>query len=290
MIFALKRILKNGKIRTNVDMRKHTSFKIGGKARFFVQPSSVEELLDLIWYLNRKKKKYYVLGNGTNIVFSDKKYNGVIVSLLGLNEIRKYDDYIQVFAGVSINRLCHFFKENNLSGIEDAFGIPGTIGGAVVMNAGAYNFETQNIVIGVLVLKNGKVDYIYKDDCEFGYRSSGLKDSIVISVDIKYGEGCNIERMNEVMAMRKQNQPLNMPSAGSVFKRVEGVIVSKLLDDMGFKGKRVGDAVVSEKHAGFIVNNGKATYSDVKLLVNEIKSSVKAEKDIDLETEIQFVE
>ena len=92
-------------------MRKHTSFKIGGKARFFVQPSSVEELLDLVWYLNRKKKKYYILGNGTNIVFSDKKYNGVIVSLLGLNEIRKYDDYIQVFAGVSINRLCHFFKE-----------------------------------------------------------------------------------------------------------------------------------------------------------------------------------
>ena len=290
MLFALKKIIKNGKVNRNECMAKHTSFKIGGKAKYFVEPASVEELLDLLDYLKIKKKKHFILGNGTNIVFTSNRYNGVVVSLCRLNQIRKYDGYIQVFAGVSLNRLCYFFKELDLGGVEDAFGVPGSVGGAVVINAGAYNFEMKNVVLGVLAIVDGKVRYLTKEECGFGYRNSRLIGGVVISVDINYTDGCNEIRMTEVMNMRKQNQPLDLPSAGSVFKRCDGVIVSKLLDEMGYKGTSVGGAMVSEKHAGFIVNSGGATSSDVKSLILGIKDRVKREKDIELETEIEFVD
>lgn len=290
MFFKLKRIVKNGVVLKNESLKKHTSFCVGGNAKFFVKPHSVEELLQLLDYLVDKHIKYYILGNGTNVLFSDKGFDGVVVSLTGLNEIRMYDDYIQVFAGVSINRLCKFYEEYNLGGLEDAYGIPGTMGGAVVMNAGAYNFETKNWVKGVLAIVDGKVDYLSNQECEFCYRHSKLKGTIVLSVDMLFCRGCNKQRMQEVISMRKQNQPLDKPSAGSVFRRCDGVIVSKLIDQLGFKGKRVGGAMVSNKHAGFIVNDKNATCKDIKTLIQIIKQEVKAKENIDLEEEIEYVE
>ena len=288
MFFKLKKIVKNGKVLKNEPLKNHTSFRIGGKAKFVVMPSSFEELINLLMYLNQKNVKYYVLGNGTNVLASDNGFKGVVIKLTLLNQIRLYKTYLQVFCGVSLSAVCLFLKKHDLGGFEDAFGIPGTIGGAVKMNASAYNFETGKLVLGVLAIVDGNVKYLNHDECGFGYRKSMFKNAIILSVDFAITKGCNAKRMEEVIALRKTFQPLNLPSAGSVFKRADGVPVSKMLDELGFKGKSVGGAKVSEKHAGFIVNFNNATEHDVKKLIAEIKAEVYKTKGIILEEEIKF--
>lgn len=288
MFFKLKKIVKNGKVLKNEPLKNHTSFRIGGKAKFVVMPSSFEELINLLMYLNQKNVKYYVLGNGTNVLASDNGFKGVVIKLTLLNQIRLYKTYLQVFCGASLSAVCLFLKQHDLGGFEDAFGIPGTIGGAVKMNASAYNFETGKLVLGVLAIVDGNVKYLNHDECGFGYRKSMFKNAIILSVDFAITKGCNAKRMEEVIALRKTFQPLNLPSAGSVFKRADGVPVSKMLDELGFKGKSVGGAKVSEKHAGFIVNFNNATEHDVKKLIAEIKAEVYKTKGIILEEEIKF--
>ncbi len=288
MFFKLKKIVKNGKVLKNEPLKNHTSFRIGGKAKFVVMPSSFEELINLLMYLNQKNVKYYVLGNGTNVLASDNGFKGVVIKLTLLNQIRLYKTYLQVFCGASLSAVCLFLRQHDLGGFEDAFGIPGTIGGAVKMNASAYNFETGKLVLGVLAIVDGNVKYLNHDECGFGYRKSMFKNAIILSVDFAITKGCNAKRMEEVIALRKTFQPLNLPSAGSVFKRADGVPVSKMLDELGFKGKSVGGAKVSEKHAGFIVNFNNATEHDVKKLIAEIKAEVYKTKGIILEEEIKF--
>ena len=288
MFFKLKKIVKNGKVLKNEPLKNHTSFRIGGKAKFVVMPSSFEELINLLMYLNQKNVKYYVLGNGTNVLASDNGFKGVVIKLTLLNQIRLYKTYLQVFCGASLSAVCLFLRQHDLGGFEDAFGIPGTIGGAVKMNASAYNFETGKLVLGVLAIVDGNVKYLNHDECGFGYRKSMFKNAIILSVDFAITKGCNAIRMEEVIALRKTFQPLNLPSAGSVFKRADGVPVSKMLDELGFKGKSVGGAKVSEKHAGFIVNFNNATEHDVKKLIAEIKAEVYKTKGIILEEEIKF--
>lgn len=288
MFFKLKKIVKNGKVLKNEPLKNHTSFRIGGKAKFVVMPSSFEELINLLMYLNQKNVKYYVLGNGTNVLASDNGFKGVVIKLTLLNQIRLYKTYLQVFCGASLSAVCLFLRQHDLGGFEDAFGIPGTIGGAVKMNASAYNFETGKLVLGVLAIIDGTVKYLNHDECGFGYRKSMFKNAIILSVDFAITKGCNAKRMEEVIALRKTFQPLNLPSAGSVFKRADGVPVSKMLDELGFKGKSVGGAKVSEKHAGFIVNFNNATEHDVKKLIAEIKAEVYKTKGIILEEEIKF--
>ena len=288
MFFKLKKIVKNGKVLKNEPLKNHTSFRIGGKAKFVVMPSSFEELINLLMYLNKKNVKYYVLGNGTNVLASDNGFKGVVIKLTLLNQIRLYKTYLQVFCGASLSAVCLFLRQHDLGGFEDAFGIPGTIGGAVKMNASAYNFETGKLVLGVLAIVDGNVKYLNHDECGFGYRKSMFKNAIILSVDFAITKGCNAKRMEEVIALRKTFQPLNLPSAGSVFKRADGVPVSKMLDELGFKGKSVGGAKVSEKHAGFIVNFNNATEHDVKKLIAEIKAEVYKNKGIILEEEIKF--
>lgn len=288
MFFKLKKIVKNGKVLKNEPLKNHTSFRIGGKAKFVVMPSSFEELINLLMYLNKKNVKYYVLGNGTNVLASDNGFKGVVIKLTLLNQIRLYKTYLQVFCGASLSAVCLFLRQHDLGGFEDAFGIPGTIGGAVKMNASAYNFETGKLVLGVLAIVDGNVKYLNHDECGFGYRKSMFKNAIILSVDFAITKGCNAKRMEEVIALRKTFQPLNLPSAGSVFKRADGVPVSKMLDELGFKGKSVGGAKVSEKHAGFIVNFNNATEHDVKKLIAEIKAEVYKTKGIILEEEIKF--
>lgn len=288
MFFKLKKIVKNGKVLKNEPLKNHTSFRIGGKSKFVVMPSSFEELINLLMYLNQKNVKYYVLGNGTNVLASDNGFRGVVIKLTLLNQIRLYKTYLQVFCGASLSAVCLFLRQHDLGGFEDAFGIPGTIGGAVKMNASAYNFETGKLVLGVLAIVDGNVKYLNHDECGFGYRKSMFKNAIILSVDFAITKGCNAKRMEEVIALRKTFQPLNLPSAGSVFKRADGVPVSKMLDELGFKGKSVGGAKVSEKHAGFIVNFNNATEHDVKKLIAEIKAEVYKTKGIILEEEIKF--
>lgn len=288
MFFKLKKIVKNGKVLKNEPLKNHTSFRIGGKAKFVVMPSSFEELINLLMYLNQKNVKYYVLGNGTNVLASDNGFKGVVIKLTLLNQIRLYKTYLQVFCGASLSAVCLFLKQHDLGGFEDAFGIPGTIGGAVKMNASAYNFETGKLVLGVLAIVDGTVKYLNHEECGFGYRKSVFENAIILSVDFAITKGCNAKRMEEVIALRKTFQPLNLPSAGSVFKRADGVPVSKMLDELGFKGKSVGGAKVSEKHAGFIVNFNNATEHDVKKLIAEIKAEVYKTKGIILEEEIKF--
>lgn len=288
MFFKLKKIVKNGKVLKNEPLKNHTSFRIGGKAKFVVMPSSFEELINLLMYLNKKNVKYYVLGNGTNVLASDNGFKGVVIKLTLLNQIRLYKTYLQVFCGASLSAVCLFLRQHDLGGFEDAFGIPGTIGGAVKMNASAYNFETGKLVLGVLAIVDGTVKYLNHDECGFGYRKSVFENAIILSVDFAITKGCNAKRMEEVIALRKIFQPLNLPSAGSVFKRADGVPVSKMLDELGFKGKSVGGAKVSEKHAGFIVNFNNATEHDVKKLIAEIKAEVYKTKGIILEEEIKF--
>ena len=291
MFFKLKSIVKNGKVLRNKLLKNYTSFKIGGKAKYVVEPSSFTELIELINYLIKQKISYFVLGNGTNVLASDKGFNGVIIITKGLNKIRMFSDVVQVFAGASLNAVCKFYLDNNLSGFESAFGIPGTVGGAVKMNASAYDFETSKMVVGVFAITNGKVKYYNNFECGFSYRDSVFKDSIILMAEFKRDKvGCDKCKMNYVMQTRKSLQPLNLPSAGSVFKREQGFAVSKMIDELGLKGLTVGGAKVSEKHAGFIVNFNNATAQDVLSLIKIIKSEVLKRKGVELKEEINFIE
>ncbi len=290
MYLKLKSIVKTGKVLKNEDLKKHTSFKVGGLAKLFVLPNNIQELLEVLDYLKLKNIKYYILGNGTNVVFNSSGYNGVIISLKNLNDVRKYDGYVQAYSGASISKVCVIYKLHNLGGLELAYGLPGSVGAGVKMNAGAYGFEIKDVVMGVLALVNGKIDYFKPSECGFGYRKSNFSNGIILSVDLKYTNGCDEKLMQEVMEKRKTSQPLELPSAGSVFKRKDGVIVSKLIDELGLKGYRVGGAEVSTKHAGFIVNVGNATSSDILSVVNHVKSVVKDKTGLELETEIEFVD
>lgn len=291
MFFKLKRIVRSGKVLKNESLKHHTSFKIGGRTKFFVEPSSFTELIDVVEFLELKKIKYYVLGNGTNVLACDETFNGVVVSMLGLKSIRLYEEYVQVFAGVTINEICLFYLKHNMSGFEDAFGLPGSVGGAVVMNASAYNFEMKNMVQGVFALVGGKVKYFTAEECGFGYRQSVFSNAIVLSVDLKLSSNkCDEKRMKFIMELRKSFQPLNKPSAGSVFKRINDQPVSKIIDDLGLKGTTIGGAKISEKHAGFIVNCDNATAQDVKLLIELIKKQVFSKHGITLQEEIKFIE
>ena len=288
MYKKLKKILVKGDIKVNEPLSRHTSFRVGGKAKYYIQPASPMELIEVINCLNKYKSKYCILGMGTNVLALDEGYDGAIISTNNIKGIRDYNDFVQVFAGTPLSQLCTFYKDNNYKGLEDATMIPGSVGGAVVGNAGAYNFTMSNMVIGVLVVKDGKCDYLENKDCGFEYRDSRLRQCIVVSVDVKKEIGCDRNRIDYIIEQRI-NQPKGY-SAGSVFKRCNGIIVSKMLDEMGYKGKRIGGAKVSEQHAGFIINDCGASSKDIVDLINIIKKDVKIKKGIDLEEEIKIIE
>ena len=287
MYKQLKKIVKYGKVIRNELLSQHTSYRVGGKADYFVMPSSVIELYDLIQYLTNRSIKYYILGGGTNVLAMDSGYKGVVICLKLINEIREYDDYIQVMAGTTLMEVCKYYQEHNYCGLEDATLIPGTVGAAVVGNAGAYKFTMGNIVKGVMVIEDGLIKYYSGGECGFVYRDSRLRNTIVLSVDIVKNIGCDYNRINEVIALRLK-QPKGY-SAGSVFKRVDGIIVSKMLDEMGLKGLKIGGARVSEVHAGFIINDGTATSQDISNLISNIKDKVYKEKGVKLEEEIKYI-
>ena len=293
--------ISNIEFQENVDGKKLCSFKVGGSVRVVVRPKKADELCELYAYLNEHNIKNILLGRGSNVVISDKGYDGVVVSLseiskIGIDVID--DNCIVVGAGASMAALANFALQNGLSGLEFAHGIPGSVGGGVYMNAGAYGGEICQVLDSCLVLDkdSGMLCIIDGSDCEFSYRHSAFMDykNLVIlfaTFELEKGNSDEIKaKMDELKAQRQSKQPLEYPSAGSTFKRPEGHFAGKLIEDAGLKGYSVGGAQVSEKHAGFVINRGNATADDIKTLIGHIKNEVKEKFDVSLECEVEFVE
>jgi UDP-N-acetylmuramate dehydrogenase len=274
-------------------MDKHTTFRVGGNADFFVEISSVEELSNIIKYLRQTEHPYFILGNGSNLLVSDKGYEGVVLQLgERFAQIEIEGDVLAAKAGALLSQVARTAAGNGLSGLEFASGIPGTIGGAVVMNAGAYDGEMKQVIREVTVMtEEGEILVLDNDTMEFGYRTSIIKNRpfIVLSAKLKLVPG-DVDKIHEKMKdfseRRRSKQPLEYPSAGSTFKRPEGYFAGKLIMDAGLRGFRIGGAQVSEKHCGFIINVGNATAADISELMDEVAEKVKRQFGVTLEPEI----
>ncbi len=286
---------QNIQIKQNESMKNHTSFKIGGECDYFVMPKTTNEVKMVIEKVIELKMPYFVLGKGSNLLVSDKGIGGAVVSMMGLCDIVVNGDEITAGAGVSVATLCNTALKNCLSGLEFAYGIPGSVGGGLYMNCGAYGGQFSDAVISAEYLtKNGEVITINADDMRLGYRTSIFKENggIVLSATFKFNKDNADDiksRMDDYMERRITKQPLEYPSAGSVFKRPEGHFAGALIEKNNLKGVRVGGAEVSVKHAGFIINVDNATANDVLGLMDKIVGVVKDVDGIELEPEIIFV-
>ncbi len=281
----------------NEPMKLHTTFRIGGNARLFIEPQSEAELALVVKKCDGCNLDYFVLGNGSNLLVSDDGVSKVIIHLgKGFDLLEMPDETtIIAHAGASLSSVCRFALSNGLSGLEFAYGIPGSVGGAAYMNAGAYGGQMSDVVFSCgHIDKNGNYGCLSGDELSFGYRKSAYcSDDLIITrvfFKLKKGNKEDIEaKMNELIQRRIDKQPLNFPSAGSVFKRPEGYFAGALIEQSGLKGKRVGGAAVSEKHAGFIVNTGNATCGDVVELIELCRKTVFEKFKVNLETEIKKI-
>lgn len=288
--------LGSDNVRLHEPMKKHTTFRIGGPADYYLCPHSTEELQKILQICKENKMEFFVLGNGSNLLVSDKGYRGVVIRLWkNFSDIVTKEDTITVKAGALLSKVAAEALEEGLTGMEFASGIPGTIGGAVVMNAGAYGGEMKDIIKEVTVLtKEGDILTISKEEMNFGYRTSVVKEKgyVVISVvlQLKKGDRAEIRKvMDDLKERRVTKQPLDMPSAGSTFKRPEGYFAGKLIMDAGLRGFSVGGAQISEKHCGFVVNKGDATAADVLGLIKEVQKRVQEKFGVALEPEVKFL-
>lgn len=282
----------------NESMKNHTTFKIGGNADCFVVVNSDEDLISIISFAKEKNLPVMIIGNGSNLLVSDNGIRGIVIKLGNFfSEIKCIGNSILAGAGASLSNMTQVALENSLTGIEWAFGIPGTVGGAVFMNAGAYDGEMSLVVTETTYLnENLEVCTLVGKMHEFDYRKSAFNlkhvDGVILRTKVLLEKGDKEEiwgKMRKCMSARIDKQPLNMPSAGSVFKRPKDHFVGKMITELGLKGYRVGGAKISEKHGGFIVNEDNATASDVKKLIEYIKFRVKDIYDVDLEVEIKEV-
>ena len=278
-------------------MKLHTTFKTGGEAALLVSPDSEKQLSEFLAFCKGEGIKPYIIGNGSNLLVDDCGIDGVVIEIgEGLDYIElENETTIKAGAGTSLAKLCRFALSNSLSGLEFAFGIPGSVGGAAFMNAGAYGGEMKDVVSKVNHLtSDGKAGFLCGDELSFGYRHSAYSenDFVITSVEYKLqkGEKSEIEaKMNELLQRRKDKQPLEYPSAGSVFKRPEGYFAGALIEQSGLKGKRIGGAMVSEKHAGFIINYDNATTTDVRELISFCQKTVFEKFGVELKTEIRMI-
>lgn len=294
----LQEIVKRNNVFKNEPMSKHTSLKIGGIADYFIKVKSIDELKDVLEFTNKNKIQTTIIGNGTNLLVKDGGIRGVVIKLELIEfKIKKTakEVLITVGSGMTLAALAAVALKEEITGLEFLAGIPGTIGGAIRMNAGAYGSEMKDIVVKTRYMTyDGKIKTLDLDEHEFVYRNSIFSKLDVIIIDttisVKKGNKEEIEnKMNEYSVSRKNSQPLEYPNAGSTFKRKEGVITAKVIDECGLKGFNVGDAEVSTKHAGFIVNKGKATAKDFLDLVEHIKKEIKNKTGLDLELEILVI-
>ncbi len=281
----------------NEPMKKHTTFCIGGSADIYAVPKSKESIAECRKICVDNGVPYVVLGNCSNVVFTDNGYRGVVISTAALSDEIELVSAVDVkcSAGVKLASLCSFAFEHSLSGVECLWGIPGTIGGAVCMNAGAYGGEVKDTLIECECIdKDGNFVTYSADELDLSYRHSRFSDNdeIVISATFRLVPAVQGEiraKMDDLMNRRREKQPLEYPSAGSVFKRPEGYFAAALIDECGLKGESVGDAQISEKHTGFMINKGKATCFDLKRLIEKTKEEVFLRHGVRLECEIKFI-
>ena len=286
-----------GKVEKSPLLSKYTTYKVGGKALAIVYPKNVVNLIRLLKLLREEKVKYKILGNGSNVLFSDSSFEGIIIKLSSFDEVEFLsNNKIRVGAGYSLIKLSLLTAKKGLAGLEFASGIPGTVGGAVFMNAGAYKSDMGYVVQEVKVLTpDYKIITLENKELNFHYRSSFLQrhpEYICLDVVIKLKKG-NKELLNEVInerrERRRESQPLEYPSAGSVFRNPDGGFAGKMIEDLGLKGYSKGGAKVSEKHANFIINYNKATSKDIKELIDYVHDEVLKEYNVDLKIEQEFV-
>lgn len=289
-------ILGSDNVKVQEPMKNHTTFRIGGPADYYLCPHSTEELQKILQICRENKIEFFILGNGSNLLVSDKGYRGAVIQLWkNFSDIVTEDDAVAVKAGALLSKVAAEALEAGLTGMEFASGIPGTMGGAVMMNAGAYGGEMKDIIKEVTVLtKEGEILTLSQEEMNFGYRTSVVKEKgyVVISVvlQLKKGDREEIRKlMNDLKERRVTKQPLDMPSAGSTFKRPEGYFAGKLIMDAGLRGFSVGGAQISEKHCGFVVNKGEATAADVLGLIKEVQKRVQEKFGVALEPEVKFL-
>lgn len=286
---SLNKITAKENIFVNEPMSNHTTFKTGGKADYLVIPQNKNEMIEIL-KLDVEKT---IIGNGSNLLVRDGGIRGLVIKTTALKNYRVEGEYIIAEAGILLSKLSNVAKENSLTGFEFACGIPGTLGGAVMMNASAYEGEISSVVCETEYADiNGNV-FVTRDH-RFGYRKSMFTDSkfTILESKLKLEKGNKEEietKMKDLMKRRNEKQPVNMPSAGSTFKRPEGHFAGKLIEDAGLKGYKVGGAEVSTLHAGFIINNGNATSKDILNLIKHIQDKVKNEFGVDLEPEVKII-
>lgn len=289
-------ILEDNRILEAELMSRHTTFRIGGPADFFLVPENADEIKKIIAVCKEKNVPYFILGNGSNLLVSDRGYRGVVIQLdRNFGEVKVEGTEIHASAGALLSTIAVAARRASLTGFEFAGGIPGTLGGAVVMNAGAYGGEMKDVLRKVMVMdQSGKVFEIPAEELQMGYRTSIIKTAgyIVLGAVLSLKEG-NLEEIKmltrKLSEQRTSKQPLEYPSAGSKFKRPEGYFAGKLIMDSGLRGYRVGGAQVSEKHCGFVINTGDATAEDVRSLMKHVTEIVYAKFGVTLEPEVKFL-
>lgn len=298
-VLDLKNLFSNiyskDEVKINALMKEHINFEVGGPADILLIPSKVEQIIESIKICKENNIPYFVMGNGSNLLVKDGGIRGVVIKLTGLTNLKVNKEEIKADCGVMLKELSDKALENSLTGLEFACGIPGSVGGAVFMNAGAYNGEIKNVIKEAQVItSSGEIVTLSKDELELGYRTSKvMKDnSIVINATFKLEKG-NKEEIKETIddltQKREEKQPLEYPSAGSTFKRPEGYFAGKLIQDSGLKGYSIGGAAVSSKHSGFVINKGNATAKDILDLIAYIQEEVKKQFGVELHTEVRII-
>jgi len=277
------------------NMGKHVSFRAGGKADFYVEPSTEKNLINILKFCQENAMPYYLMGNGSNILVRDGGYAGIMINTKNLQDIQIISNGISAQAGASLGGVAQQALAGQLEGLAFASGIPGTVGGAVVMNAGAYGNEIKNVLEFVEVLNEQfEKETFLVNQCELGYRNSIFrhKNYIILRVNIKLSKGDYNkikDEMEDLNHRRCEKQPLSFPSAGSTFKRPKGYYAGKLIDDCGLRGHQLGGAQVSEKHCGFIINKDHATATEIEALIKLIQKEVKQKFNVDMQTEVILI-
>jgi UDP-N-acetylmuramate dehydrogenase len=298
----LSLLLDDGVISFSVPLKEHCSFKIGGPAEIFATPKSQGELIRLLRFCIENGIPYFILGKGSNLLISDKGLPGMVISTSLYSKITRDENYISAFCGVSLSDLCDFAQQEGLTGLEFASGIPGSVGGAVYMNAGAYGGEIKDVLycskclsptLDGLISAN-PILHLKAEQHAFSYRHSVFQEKSLIHLSSVFRLSPDDpqaikQRMDELKTQRWEKQPMELPSAGSVFKRPAGHFTGKLIDECGLRGFRIGDAAISDKHCGFIVNLGNATSAEVLQLIRHVQAKVFERFAVRLETEIRLL-
>ncbi|MCL2023282.1 MAG: UDP-N-acetylmuramate dehydrogenase [Oscillospiraceae bacterium] len=281
----------------DVSLKKYTSFKLGGTADFMVFPQQEEQVAEILRLCRSEKIPFFIIGNGSNLLAPDEGFPGVIISTEKLDTLRlECGNKIYCGAGVKLKTLCQFALEHSLTGLEFAYGIPGTAGGAAFMNAGAYGGEMKDVLAECKYIgEKGNITFSRGDELKLGYRHSVFAENsgIILELCLELQRGNHLEiheKMQDFMGRRRDKQPLEYPSAGSVFKRPAGDFAGRLIEQCGLKGYQIGGAQVSEKHSGFIINRGGATCADVLALVEHVRKTVHRETGVLLESEIRTLQ